>query len=186
MSKSVARYWDIKPFPKYVHEMWADWKNEQTAKTVSYYGRKIRVYPYTCMTCGVSRLLNRPVTPAPGITLTDRMISAALNADVPLERECVPPGPTPPVTVPDATPAGGEMVNHPSHYTPGPYEVYKVLLAWELQNNAHLYQTVKYLARCGKKHTNPLEDLKKAHWWLGLEIWILEGKDPNEYNGPKG
>lgn len=85
------------------------------------------------------------------------------------------------------SPAGdspeGEMVNHPAHYTPGPYEVFKVLLAWGLHQNAHLYQAVKYISRCGKKTPDALQDLKKAHWWLGLEIWILEGKDPNDYHG---
>lgn len=64
-----------------------------------------------------------------------------------------------------------DMVNHPDHYggKDNPYEVVKVLFAWGLWTNAYLWNTVKYIARHARKH-NPLEDLRKARWYLDEEI----------------
>lgn len=72
-----------------------------------------------------------------------------------------------------------EQVNHPAHYggADNPYEVIKVIDAWEL--NFCLGNTVKYIARHGKKDgavINPaLQDLKKAAWYLNHEIELIEG-----------
>ncbi len=60
-----------------------------------------------------------------------------------------------------------EAVNHPSHYCQGKFEVIDVIEDWEL--NFHLGNTVKYIARAPHKQ-NPLEDLKKAAWYLQREI----------------
>lgn len=62
-----------------------------------------------------------------------------------------------------------EMVNHPAHYggEDNPYEVIKVIEAWGL--GFCLGNTVKYVARADHKGT-PLEDLKKARWYLDREI----------------
>jgi len=62
-----------------------------------------------------------------------------------------------------------EQVNHPDHYggEDNPYEAIKVIEAWELGFN--LGNTVKYIARSGKKGA-ALEDLKKAVWYLNREI----------------
>ena len=62
-----------------------------------------------------------------------------------------------------------ETINHPQHYVPtdGTYEAIKVIDAWEL--DFALGNVVKYVARAGKKG-NPLEDLKKAAWYLNNEI----------------
>jgi hypothetical protein len=62
-----------------------------------------------------------------------------------------------------------EMVNNPVHYggADNPYEVIKVIEAWELGFN--LGNTVKYIARADKKG-NFIEDLKKARWYLDREI----------------
>lgn len=68
-------------------------------------------------------------------------------------------------------------VNHPNHYggENNPYEVIKVLEAWEL--GFHLGNTVKYIARSGKKpKESEIEDLKKAKWYLDRKIQQLEGK----------
>lgn len=64
-----------------------------------------------------------------------------------------------------------DMVNHPPHYTAGKFEVIDVLEDWEL--GFHLGNTVKYIARAGKKG-DALEDLKKARWYLDREIARLE------------
>jgi len=68
-----------------------------------------------------------------------------------------------------------EMVNHPNHYggEDNPYEVIKVIEAWDL--NFHLGNTVKYVSRAGKKNKDEeLQDLKKALWYLEREISNLE------------
>lgn len=66
-----------------------------------------------------------------------------------------------------------EAVNHPSHYMPGTYEAINVIEAWDL--NFCLGNTVKYIARAGKKDPNKIiEDLKKAKWYLDREIETLE------------
>lgn len=64
---------------------------------------------------------------------------------------------------------GQDLVNHPSHYggADNPYESIKVIEAWEL--GFHLGNTVKYIARAGKKGDR-LTDLKKARWYLDREI----------------
>lgn len=64
-----------------------------------------------------------------------------------------------------------ETVNHPAHYggEDNPYEAIKVIEAWEL--GFCLGNTVKYIARAGKKvNVDALEDLKKACWYLEYEI----------------
>lgn len=69
---------------------------------------------------------------------------------------------------------GPEAVNHPDHYGGDTvYEVIKVLEAWEL--GFHLGNTVKYIARAGKKDkAKEIEDLKKAQFYLKRKIEQLE------------
>lgn len=58
-----------------------------------------------------------------------------------------------------------EAVNHPSHYTPGKYEVINVIEAWDL--DFHLGNAIKYISRAGKKDpTKTKEDLRKAIWYI--------------------
>jgi len=63
-----------------------------------------------------------------------------------------------------------EAVNHPSHYggQGNIYEAIKVIEAWDL--DFHLGNVVKYISRAGKKHNRPLEDIKKAKWYL--DRWL--------------
>lgn len=69
-----------------------------------------------------------------------------------------------------------EAVNHPLHYGGDkPYEVIKVLEAWDVLDFC-LGNTIKYIARAGKKSKNRVEDLKKALWYLDRRIKQLEGK----------
>lgn len=75
-----------------------------------------------------------------------------------------------------------DPVNSPSHYARSkddPYEVWKVLRAWGLEEDAFRWTAVKYLARAGKKG-DLLEDLRKAQWYLNRRIESLQapqGKD---------
>lgn len=67
-----------------------------------------------------------------------------------------------------------EMVAHPDHYGGDTtYEVIKVIEAWGLDNDAFLFNVIKYTARAGKKGKQ-LEDLKKAEFYLQRRIAILE------------
>ena len=60
-----------------------------------------------------------------------------------------------------------EMVNHPSHYNEGKYEVIDVIYDWNL--NFSLGSALKYIARCEYKD-KPIEDLKKAIQYIEFEI----------------
>lgn len=60
-----------------------------------------------------------------------------------------------------------DIVNKPKHYTTGKYEVIDVIEDWNL--NFRLANAVKYIARHQHKG-KPLEDLKKALWYLQREI----------------
>jgi len=66
-----------------------------------------------------------------------------------------------------------EAVNHPAHYggADNPYEAIKVIEAWGL--GFCLGNTVKYIARAGKKDAT-LQELKKARWYLDREISNME------------
>jgi len=54
-------------------------------------------------------------------------------------------------------------VDHPPHYCQGGIEAIDVIEAWSL--GFHLGNTVKYIARAGRKGDR-IEDLKKAAWYL--------------------
>ena len=67
------------------------------------------------------------------------------------------------------------VVDHPTHYggAENPYEAIKVIEAWDL--GFHLGNTVKYIARAGKKGAR-LEDLQKAAWYLNRAIEQEQGR----------
>ena len=68
-----------------------------------------------------------------------------------------------------------DPVNRPSHYTDGKIEVIDFIEDKNL--GFHLGNTVKYVARAGKKDpSKELEDLKKAAWYLNRRIENLEAK----------
>jgi hypothetical protein len=71
---------------------------------------------------------------------------------------------------------GTEAVNHPAHYggADNPYEAIKVIEAWGL--GFCLGNTIKYIARAGKKDAT-LQELKKARWYLDREIANLESRN---------
>ena len=61
-----------------------------------------------------------------------------------------------------------EAVNHPDYYKRGGIEVIDVIEAWNL--DFCLGNTVKYIARAGRKTKDGLQDLRKAAWYLDREI----------------
>ena len=69
-----------------------------------------------------------------------------------------------------------EQINHPDHYggKDNPYEAIKIIEALGL--GFCLGNTLKYIARAGKKEDR-LRDLKKAMWYLNREISNIESKD---------
>lgn len=93
------------------------------------------------------------------VVMTDaeyRDLVASLGSQIPIrqEREWASMQPDP--------------VNHPAHYGGDlPHEPIKCISAWGL--NFALGNVVKYIARAGKKG-EPIEDLKKARFYLDWEI----------------
>jgi len=64
-----------------------------------------------------------------------------------------------------------DIVNHPTHYTFGKYEVIEVIEDWGLE--FHLGNAVKYIARAGRKNKKLLvEDLEKAIWYIRRKIQL--------------
>lgn len=63
-----------------------------------------------------------------------------------------------------------DAVDHPSHYNHGTIEVIDVIEDWGCGFNDG--NAIKYLARHRHKG-RPLEDLKKARWYLEREIQRL-------------
>lgn len=75
-------------------------------------------------------------------------------------------------------PTEGTTVDHPSHYggEDNPYEAIKVIEAWEL--GFCLGNTIKYIARAGKKKNNEaILDLEKARWYLDRVIKKIKGEE---------
>ena len=66
-----------------------------------------------------------------------------------------------------------DLVNKPPHYTDGGYETLDFIEAKDL--NYRLGNVVKYVVRCGKKNTDPVQDLEKAMFYLKREIATRKG-----------
>jgi len=70
---------------------------------------------------------------------------------------------------------GADLVNKPPHYTTGGIDFLDYAEAKGLTENAYLFNVVKYVSRAGKKvGSDPLEDLKKAEFYLKREIAVRE------------
>jgi len=65
-----------------------------------------------------------------------------------------------------------DAVNHPNHYNAGRFEVIDVIEDWGLGFNDG--NAVKYIGRHRHKG-RPVEDLRKARWYIDREIARLEG-----------
>lgn len=70
-----------------------------------------------------------------------------------------------------------DNVNHPQHYETGKYECIDVMveaIGLEDTKGFCLCNAFKYIYRCTKKHNTPVEDVKKAIWYLN-KFLELEG-----------
>lgn len=69
-----------------------------------------------------------------------------------------------------------DIIGHPDHYCKGrKYEPKDVIRDWEL--NFNLGNTVKYIARNGRKFNNSaLQDLMKARQYLDFEIDFMKAE----------
>jgi hypothetical protein len=67
-----------------------------------------------------------------------------------------------------------DPVNHPAHYTFSKIEVLDAIEEWGV--NFHTGNIIKYVVRAGRKTGNPLEDLKKAQFYLNRLITLEETK----------
>lgn len=61
-----------------------------------------------------------------------------------------------------------DAVNHPPHYTAHPSGIECIQVVEHMPFN--IGNAVKYLWRCDAKHPDPIEDLKKAAWYINREI----------------
>lgn len=64
-----------------------------------------------------------------------------------------------------------DRVNHPPHYTQHPSGVECVQITEHM--NFCLGNAIKYIWRAGLKGEDPIEDLKKARWYIDREIQRL-------------
>jgi hypothetical protein len=75
-----------------------------------------------------------------------------------------------------------EKINHPPHYTFGTIEVIEAIEDWGL--DYHAGNVIKYVARYLHKGS-PLDDLKKARWYLDRLIEKMEAKKAKPKAKPK-
>ena len=76
-------------------------------------------------------------------------------------------------------PSNTSAVDHPAHYNAGNIEVIDAIEDWNLGFN--LGNAVKYIARADHKG-KPIEDLKKALWYIEREVKRREGAGDDEGN----
>ena len=71
-----------------------------------------------------------------------------------------------------------DNVNHPSHYEPGKFECIDVMceaIGLESTKAFCICNAFKYIYRSNKKHETPVDDVKKAVWYLN-KFLELEGE----------
>ena len=66
-----------------------------------------------------------------------------------------------------------ESINHPSHYNAGKIEVIEFLKDQGMHKDFCIGNVIKYVSRYKLKE-KPLEDLKKARWYLDYIIKSME------------
>lgn len=64
-----------------------------------------------------------------------------------------------------------DVVNHPKHYTDHPSGVECIQITEHM--NFCLGNAIKYIWRAGLKSDSPIEDLKKARWYVDRELQKL-------------
>jgi hypothetical protein len=69
-----------------------------------------------------------------------------------------------------------DPVNHPKHYTQHPSGIEAIQITEHM--SFCLGNAVKYVWRAGLKSDNPVEDLRKARWYIDREIQrLMRGSD---------
>ena len=61
-----------------------------------------------------------------------------------------------------------DPINHPKHYTEHPSGIEVIQITEHM--NFCLGNVIKYTLRAGLKTEDPIEDLRKARWYLDREI----------------
>lgn len=87
-----------------------------------------------------------------------------------MERITLPP-------MPEVKPPKQDNVNHPSHYETGKFECIEVMqeaIGVEDVKGFCICNAFKYIYRCCHKHKSPLEDVKKAIWYLNKFVELEE------------
>ena len=69
-------------------------------------------------------------------------------------------------------PTPHDAVERPSHYTQHPSGIECIQITEHM--NFNLGNAIKYVWRAGLKSDNPVEDLRKAAWYITREISRLE------------
>lgn len=71
--------------------------------------------------------------------------------------------------------SGDDPINHPRHYTSHPSGVECIEVVEHMPFNVG--NAVKYLWRAGLKSADPVEDLKKARWYVERELLRIDLAD---------
>lgn len=71
-----------------------------------------------------------------------------------------------------------DAVDHPTHYNSHPSGVEAIVICEH--HNFNVGNAIKYLWRAGLKTESPVEDLKKAAWYVARELWRLTKKPDGE------
>ena len=81
--------------------------------------------------------------------------------------------------IPQETSGQKDAVNHPSHYNshPSGIEAITITSGFDFVTG----NVIKYCWRAGLKSANPLEDLRKARWYLDYRIKQLETELENAH-----
>ena len=78
--------------------------------------------------------------------------------------------------------AGDDPINHPAHYTQHPAGVECITITEHF--NFNVGNAIKYCWRAGLKSASPVEDLKKAAWYITRELERLRRMRQNELPAP--
>ena len=136
-------------------------RNCKTCYWNQHYNENPSDFPAKCSSCSYD---SSPDNPFPGWTSVDYMSEFKTLADFPEILQD---------RIQEHMDALEEdMVNHPPHYTTHPSGVECIQITEHM--NFCLGNAMKYIWRAGDKHETPLEDLKKAKWYIEREIARLE------------
>lgn len=71
-----------------------------------------------------------------------------------------------------------DPVNSPAHYVQNNYEVVDIAEAFGIDQDAYLFNVLKYILRAGKKEKDKfVQDLEKASWYLKRRITRLKSSN---------